>query len=65
MYEDIISKLRAEGRRELTFGFAPFFNIRDDKFDRVAMWMRWTNLYLYHFANNLYAFQNLAFSKNR
>jgi lysylphosphatidylglycerol synthetase-like protein (DUF2156 family) len=65
LYEDIISKLRAEGRRELAFGFAPFFNVRDDVFSRLVYWIRWTNLYFYHCANNLYAFQNLAFSKIR
>lgn len=27
--------------------------------------MRWTALYLFHCANNVYAFQNLAFSKIR
>lgn len=65
LYEEIISKLRAEGRRELAFGFAPFFNVRDDRFGRIVHWIRWSNLYLYHCANNLYAFQNLAFSKIR
>ncbi|WIA39641.1 hypothetical protein OEZ86_005718 [Tetradesmus obliquus] len=65
LYEDIISKLRSEGRRELAFGFAPFFNVRDDVFGRLVHWIRWTNLYFYHCANNLYAFQNLAFSKIR
>lgn len=65
LYEDIISKLRSEGRKELAFGFAPFFNVRDDRFSRIVHWIRWTNLYLYNCANNLYAFQNLAFSKIR
>lgn len=65
LYEDIISKLRSEGRRELAFGFAPFFNVRDAVFPRIAYWIRWTNLYFYHYCNNLYAFQNLAFSKIR
>jgi hypothetical protein len=65
LYEDIISTLRAEGRRELAFGFAPFFNVCDNVFPRIAHWIRWTNLYLYHCGNNLYAFQNLAFSKIR
>lgn len=65
LYEDVISKLKAEGKRELAFGFAPFFNVRDDRFSNIAHWIRWSVLYLYHCANNLYAFQNLAFSKIR
>jgi hypothetical protein len=39
--------------------------VRDDVFDNIVYWLRWTNLYFYHCANNLYAFQNLAFSKIR
>lgn len=65
MYEDVISKLRSEGKRELAFGFAPFFNVRDDRFRNIAHWIRWTVLYIYSCCNNLYAFQNLAFSKIR
>lgn len=53
LYEDIISKLRQEGRKELAFGFAPFFNVRDHRFKRYIHWMRWMSLYLYHCANNV------------
>jgi lysylphosphatidylglycerol synthetase-like protein (DUF2156 family) len=53
LYEDIISKLRQEGRKELAFGFAPFFNVRDHCFKRYIHWMRWMSLYLYHCANNV------------
>jgi hypothetical protein len=63
--EDIISKLRQEGRQELTFGFAPLFNMNDGNGWRYLHWLRWTSLYLYHCANNVYAFKNLAYSKIR
>ncbi len=53
LYEDIISKLRKEGKKELAFGFAPFFNVRDHRFKRYIHWMRWTALYLFHCANNV------------
>jgi hypothetical protein len=66
LYETIISKLRQEGRQELAFGFAPFFNVQDKPFKgRFITWIRWTNLFFYHCCNNLYAFKNLAFSKIR
>lgn len=39
--------------------------MRDHRFKRYINWMRWTALYLFHCANNVYAFQNLAFSKIR
>lgn len=53
LYEDIISRLRKEGKKELAFGFAPFFNVRDHRFKRYIHWMRWTALYLFHCANNV------------
>jgi lysylphosphatidylglycerol synthetase-like protein (DUF2156 family) len=66
LLEDIISKLRQEGRRELTFGFAPLFNIQDGRvFKKYIHWCTLTALYLYHCANNVYAFKNLAHSKSR
>lgn len=53
LYEEIISRLRKEGKKELAFGFAPFFNVRDHRFKRYIHWMRWTALYLFHCANNV------------
>lgn len=66
LIEDIISNLRREGKDELTFGFAPLFNIQDGKvFKPYIHWVSLTALYLYHCANNVYAFKNLAYSKSR
>jgi hypothetical protein len=66
LIEDIISKLRKEGRKELTFGFAPLFNLRDSHTQwRHIHWLTWVQQYIYWFANNVYAFKNLAFSKVR
>jgi lysylphosphatidylglycerol synthetase-like protein (DUF2156 family) len=53
LIEDIISKLRKEGRKELTFGFAPLFNMNDSTGRRYLHWMRWVAEYLFHCANNV------------
>jgi hypothetical protein len=54
LLEDIISKLRREGRRELTFGFAPLFNLRDSHHGRCHIhWLNWVQNYIFFCANNV------------
>jgi len=52
--EDIISTLRREGKKELTFGFAPLFNLRDgNQQRRYIHWLTWLKCYIFYFANNV------------
>jgi hypothetical protein len=53
LLEGIIATLRAEGRATLEFGFAPFFNLRDDRGWRHLRWIRWALLATYAYGNNL------------
>lgn len=46
-------------------GIACRYNVNDTGERRYIHWVRWVSLYLYYCANNVYAFQNLAFSKTR
>jgi lysylphosphatidylglycerol synthetase-like protein (DUF2156 family) len=54
LIEDIISNLRQEGRRELAFGFAPLYNLRDSLHSRRYIhWLNWVQNYIYFCANNV------------
>ena len=54
LVEDVVSALRKEGRRQLTFGYAPFCNLNDGcVFRRHIPLMYWMSLYMYNFANNV------------
>jgi hypothetical protein len=54
LVEDIISCLRREGRKELTFGFAPLFNIRDgDPFKRHLHWVTWASRFAFNYGNRV------------
>lgn len=55
----------ADGPIKLHLGFAPFFNLQSPGPFPSAWWLRAAGAFLFAFANNLYAFQNLAFAKSR
>lgn len=66
LYEGVLSALRREPVcRTLAFGLAPFCNMRDAAGLRHVHWLRWVGRFMWHRANGVYAFQNLAFSKIR
>jgi hypothetical protein len=48
----------------LTFGFSPFFNLQRSPF-HGSLFAHLGLTFLFHHGNNLYQFQNLAFSKAR
>ncbi|KAI8473265.1 MAG: hypothetical protein J3K34DRAFT_519108 [Monoraphidium minutum] len=64
LYDDIMAATKAEGKEVLTFGFSPFFNIQKQPFCG-PWWMELSMRFMFHFANNLYGFKMLAFSKAR
>jgi lysylphosphatidylglycerol synthetase-like protein (DUF2156 family) len=64
MYDDIMSVMKREGKEVLTFGFSPFFNVQKTPFCG-AWWAELSMRFCFHFANSLYGFKNLAFSKAR
>jgi lysylphosphatidylglycerol synthetase-like protein (DUF2156 family) len=56
--------MKREGKEVLTFGFSPFFNVQKTPFCG-AWWAELSMRFCFHFANSLYGFKNLAFSKAR